>query len=148
MEPKIIIIGVGNLFRHDDGIGPVIINILKQENNPDYILIDGGTDSLALIDQLALYDKAIIIDAAHMMEIPGAVRLFTPEEAKIKIKNDVLSTHGVGLAEMFILMQKLNIKTKIKIIGVQPKDISFGEGLSDEVNIQIPQILKIVKQNI
>lgn len=146
MKSKTLITGVGNPFRHDDGIGPAIIKILQQENNSSFDLIDSGTDSLALLDKLAFYDKATIIDAAQMMEAPGTIKQFTPEEAKIKIKGDVLSTHGVGLAEMFALMQHLNIKTKIKIIGVQPKDISYGEGLSNEVQDQIPQILKLIKQ--
>jgi hydrogenase maturation protease len=143
---KILVIGVGNPFRHDDGIGSEIIKILQLENNSNFVLIDGGTDSLALIDRLAEYKKAIIIDAVEMKKSPGAVKLFTPVEAKIKIKSDVLSTHGLGLAEMLKLIEQLNIKTEIKIIGVQPKDISFGEGLSNEVKSQIPQILHLIRQ--
>ena len=94
-KPKILIIGVGNPFRSDDGIGPAIIKILQAENNPDFVLVDGGTDGLALLDQLAEYEKSIIIDAVQMLEAPGVVKSFTPAEAKIKIKSDVLSTHGL-----------------------------------------------------
>ena len=146
MKSKILVIGVGNPFRGDDGIGSAIIKILRTENSPDFVLVDGGTDGLALLDQLAEYKKAIIIDAVQMLEAPGVVRLFVPEEARIKIKSDVLSTHGFGLAEMLKLADELNIKTKIKIIGIQPKSIDFGEGLSDEIKNQIPQILKLIKQ--
>lgn len=146
MKPKILVIGVGNPFRGDDGIGPAIIKILKTENNPGFVLVDGGTDGLALLDQVAEYEKAIIIDAVEMLETPGVVKSFAPAEAKIKIKSDVLSTHGFGLAEMLKLVDELNIKTKIKIIGIQPKNIAFGEGLSDEIKNQIPQILKLIKQ--
>jgi hydrogenase maturation protease len=146
MKPKTIIIGVGNPFRGDDGIGSAIIKILRTENSQNFVLVDGGTDGLALLDQLAEYEKAIIIDAVQMLEIPGIVKSFTPAEAKIKIKSDVLSTHGFGLAEMLKLADELNIKTKITIIGIQPKNIDFGEGLSDEIKTQIPQILKLIKQ--
>lgn len=142
---KIAVIGIGNVLRCDDGIGPAIIKILRAEKNLEFILIDGGTDGLALFDQLAAYEKAIIIDAVQMMKAPGTVKLFTPKEAKIQIKEDVLSTHGFGLAEVLMLMEKLNIKTKLEIIGIQPKDISFGEGLSSEVAAQIPNILRLIK---
>lgn len=145
-KPKILIIGVGNPFRSDDGIGPAIIKILQAENNPDFVLVDGGTDGLALLDQLAEYEKSIIIDAVQMLEAPGVVKSFTPAEAKIKIKSDVLSTHGLGLAETLKLVDELNIKTKIKIIGIQPQNVDFGDGLSDEIKNQIPQILKLIKQ--
>ncbi|CAL7962498.1 hydrogenase maturation protease [Gammaproteobacteria bacterium] len=146
MNPKILVIGVGNPFRHDDGIGPAIIKILQAEDNQDFVLIDGGTDGLALLDQLTGYEEAIIVDAVQMMANPGIVKSFTPAEAKINIKSDVLSTHGLGLAEMLKLVEELNIKTKIRIIGIQPKDISFGEGLSDKIKNQIPEILKLIKQ--
>jgi len=146
LNPKTLVIGVGNPFRHDDGIGPAIIKILQIEDNQAFILVDGGTDGLALLDQLTGYKKAIIVDAVQMMAKPGTVKLFTPAEAKINIKSDVLSTHGFGLAEMLKLADELGIKTEIKIIGIQPKDISFGEGLSDEIKEQIPEILKLIKQ--
>lgn len=148
MDHKILVIGIGNPFRHDDGIGPAIIKILQTENNPNFDLFDGGTDGLALLDKIAEYEKAIIIDAVQILEAPGIVRSFTPTEAKIKVKSDVLSTHGFGLAEVLKLMEELNIKTKIKIIGIQPKNINFGEGLSDEIKDQIPQILKLIRETL
>ena len=37
----------------------------------------------------------------------------------------------------FNKLEELNIKTKVRIIGIQPKDISFGEGLSEEVKNKI-----------
>jgi hydrogenase maturation protease len=146
MKNKSLVIGVGNPFRRDDGIGPEIIRILKLENKSNFDLIDGGTDGLALLDQLAGYEKAVIIDAAEMLEAPGVIKLFTPAEAKIKIKSDVLSTHGFGMAEMLKIAEELNVETKIRIIGVQPKDINFGEGLSEEIKNKIPQILDLIKQ--
>ncbi|EKE01197.1 MAG: hypothetical protein ACD_21C00194G0001 [uncultured bacterium] len=165
MKTKPLIIGVGNPLRHDDGIGPQIIKILRsmqegsspynrQQGNKnsnivdckDLTLFDGGTDGLALLDQVAEYEKVIIIDAVQMLAPPGTVKSFTPAEAKINIKSDVLSTHGFGLADMLKLAEKLDIKTKISIIGIQPKDISFGEGLSNEVQTQIPLILDLIKQ--
>jgi hydrogenase maturation protease len=81
-----------------------------------------------------------------MLEAPGVIKLFTPAEAKIKIKSDVLSTHGFGIAEMLKLAKKLSIKTEIKIIGIQPKDINFGEGMSEEIKNKIPQILELIKK--
>jgi hydrogenase maturation protease len=142
---KTFIAGVGNPYRHDDGIGIEIIKILQQENNPQVVLFDGGTDGLSLIDQLVLYKKALIIDAVYMNENPGVIKVFTPKEARLKIKGDTLSTHGFGLAEVLKLAEKLGVKTAIKIIGIEPLDISFGEGLSKIVKEQIPRILSLIK---
>lgn len=142
----ILIIGVGNPYRHDDGIGHEIIKILQNQPHPNVDLLDGGTDGLALIDEIAKYHRAIIIDAVNMSTSPGTVRVFTPDEAKIHIKSDTLSTHGFGLAEVIKLLQSLNISTKLTIIGIEPLDISFGEGLSSIVESKIPEIMAVLMQ--
>jgi hydrogenase maturation protease len=148
MKSKILIVGVGNPLRHDDGIGCEIIKILRIENNSNFTLLDAGTDGFVIFDQLPLYKKVIIIDAVSMGENSGAVKLFTPPEAKLKIKNDALSTHGFGLAQVLKLVEALAIATEIKIIGMQPQNINFGEGLSDVVKDGISQILDLIKKEV
>jgi len=146
-EKKVLISSVGNPYRRDDGVGIEVIKILESENkDPNVALFDAGTDGLSLLDQLSLYEKAVIIDAVSMNEPPGEVKLFFPEEAKIKITRDALSTHGFGLAEVLKLADELNIKTEIKIVGIEPEDIGFGEGLSDVVRDKIPFILDLIKK--
>jgi hydrogenase maturation protease len=149
LKKKILISSVGNLYRRDDGVGVVVLRILASGNKDSNItFFDAGTDGLSLLDQLSSYEKAVIIDAVSMNEPPGVVKLFSPEEAKLKVTKDALSTHGFGLAEVLKLAEELNVQTKIKIIGIEPKDIGFGEGLSDVVKGQIPVILDLVRKDI
>lgn len=136
-----VVVGVGNTWRHDDGIGPHIINLLQQQNFNAADLIDGGIDGLALLDKLAVYDHAIIVDAVNMNQPVGAIKEFSPTEAKL-ITSDALSTHGFGLAELIKLMIELDIKTRVTIIGIQPGNIAFGEGLTQEIKEQVPEIIK------
>lgn len=144
---KKIIIGVGNPFRRDDGIGIAVIEQLRLQKSTAFDIYDGGTDGLALLDVVGQYSEAIIIDAVNMGADPGCVKVFVPAEALIQIKNEALSTHGFGLAEMLKFCELLNIHTNIRIIGIQPKDIDFGEGLSDEVRAAIPTILSLINSN-
>lgn len=150
-KKEILIVGVGNPLRNDDGIGPKIIALLRKYENLACDLLDGGTDALALLDIIPNYKKVLLIDAVNMREKPGVLRVFLPDEAKIKIKHDALSTHGFGIAEMLELMKQLEIKTKVLIIGIEPADINFGEKLSDEISAKIPDIIKtieaIIQQN-
>jgi len=146
---KTLVLGIGNPFRRDDGIGPAVISCLKSENSLEGIdLLDGGTDGLALIDYIQGYKKVLVVDAVDMGMAPGEVRTFSPEEAKLTIKTDALSTHGFGLAEVIALMEKLEKKIDMRIIGIQAKDVSFGEGMSPEVSSKIEEILELVKENI
>jgi hydrogenase maturation protease len=144
---KTLVLGIGNPYRRDDGIGPAVINRLQSENGLEGIdLLDGGTDGLSLIDYMKGYEKVIVVDAVNMGMASGEVRVFSPEEAKLTIKADALSTHGFGLAEVIALMEKLEMNTDMRIIGIQAKDVSFGEGMSPEVSSKIEEILKLVKE--
>ncbi len=144
---KILVVGVGNSWRHDDGIGPHVIDILNQQSFEAADLLDGGIDGMALLDKLTPYDYAIIVDAVNMGEVPGTIKAFSAQEAKL-ITSDALSTHGFGLAELVMLMAELEIETQIKIIGVQPLDIEFGEGLSPEVEANTDKIINLIKEEV
>ncbi len=146
---RVLVLGVGNPFRRDDGIGPAVIQRLQIEKGLDGIdLLDGGIDGFSLLEYLHGYDTAFIIDAVEMGLSPGEIRMFTPEEAKLTIQTDALSTHGFGLAEVIGLMHTLDIQTNLHIIGVQAKDISFGEEMSPEVASKIEDIIELVKNEI
>jgi len=150
-----LILGAGNSLRRDDGLGPELIRLLSEkrdsyELSADVDLIDGGTDGLGLIEYLKDYKKVIIIDAVEMGLSPGTIKIFTPDEAILKIDRDSLSTHGFGIAELIKLAKKLDINPELVIAGVQPEDISYGEKLSDSVasvlNKLMAVVLKIIQQ--
>jgi hydrogenase maturation protease len=44
---KVLILGLGNPFRGDDGIGPAVIATLQNQDLPrDVVALDGGTPGL------------------------------------------------------------------------------------------------------
>ena len=91
MTNRTLVLGVGNIIRRDDGIGPKVIQELQQQDRLNVDLVDGGTDGLALLDIIANYQQTIIIDAVDMRLPVGTVKLFTSQEAKINLNSDALS---------------------------------------------------------
>jgi hydrogenase maturation protease len=144
-----LILGVGNPFRRDDGIGPAVIQALQDAGKLQNVdLLDGGTDGFNLLDDIKGYDEVLVVDAVDMGMSPGSIRLFSPAEAKMTIQADALSTHGFGLAEVIALMETLDINTELTLLGVQVKDIAFGEEMSPEVSEKIPELLKRIEEYI
>jgi len=123
---------------------PAALKLLSEYPKPNVDYVNGGTDGLALIDLISQYKKVTIIDAVNMQMPPGTIKRFKPEEAKIYVKSDSLSTHGFGLAEVLELLMQLGGETEIDIIGIQPKDISLGEGLSDCVRDCLNDIITLI----
>jgi hydrogenase maturation protease len=148
-ENATLILGVGNPFRRDDGFGPAVIARLQtDESVHDVDLLDGGTDGFALMDYMQGYENVLIVDAVNMGSAPGEIKLFSPQEARLSVTADALSTHGFGLAEVIALMDRLGVQLNMQILGIQAKDVTFGEGLSPEIERKIDDVLTLIKKEV
>jgi len=141
-----LILGLGNPLLGDEGIGVRVVEELQGLKLPEGVdVAEGGTAGLGLIGLMEGYQRVIIVDAADMGCSPGCVVRFTPSEAQFKIAKAPLSLHQIGLGEMLALADTLETAPdELVIIGVQPKRVEAGAGLSPEVEGAIPQVIKFV----
>ena len=56
------------------------------------------------------------------------------------------SLHDINLKEVFELIRALKIEKDLKIIGINPKEIDYGEKLSPQIENKIPQIISMIKK--
>ncbi|MBU1085897.1 MAG: hydrogenase maturation peptidase HycI [Candidatus Omnitrophica bacterium] len=138
-----LIVAVGNSFRSDDGVGPYIAQGL--ERIKDLKLINAGyTPENIIEDVISLAPKRILIfDAADFRGKFGAVRII-PED---KIPQTTLSTHAIPLNVITAIIRQ-SIQTEIYFMGIQPKSVCLGEGLSEEVKKTADQIIEIIRKSI
>ena len=143
-QPKIVVIGVGNLLLKDEGIGIHAAKTLQEMNLPDNVRIIDGVTSPDLIAFSEAGDKLIIIDAAKCGGKPGTIYRFHPYDLSSEA-NRTISAHELGVAQSLKLMNLMGDEpSEIVIIGVEPKEINWGLELSPEVRQKIPQIIKAV----
>ncbi|MCL4378534.1 MAG: hydrogenase maturation protease [Actinobacteria bacterium] len=146
------IIGFGNIFMSDDGIGIKVIEELRKESFTSKFnnisIIDGGTSAVDLLFMLENSDKVIIVDAVDAGQNTGEIVRFKLNEiAEFKKKNiKSFSLHDVDLSEAFNLMKSLNMTADITIIGIKPKIVDYGEKLSPEIESKIPELILKIKQ--
>jgi hydrogenase maturation protease len=148
------IIGFGNIFMGDDGIGVHVIEKLQQQqifkNNENIEIVDGGTSGIDLIFMLHDTVKVIIIDAIDAGQEVAQIVVFSPNEI-VEFKKKVFksySLHDIDLAEAFELVRNLNLPAEIKIIGIKPKKVCYSDKLSPEIENSIPEIIAKVKEEI
>jgi len=150
------IIGFGNLFMGDDGIGVKVIDELKKQDifkDADNIeIIDGGTSGVDLIFTLQDADKAIIVDAIDAGQDIGEIKVFSLEDISGINKKSKLfksfSMHDMDLAEVFELLKTLKINKNIRIIGIKPKNIGYSDSLSPEIANKIPEIISLIRKEL
>ena len=143
---RVLILGLGNPLLGDEGVGVRVIQELNELELLDGVVaIEGGTTGLGLISLMEGYQRVIIVDAADMGHPPGRVVRFTPSEAQFETAQGPLSLHQIGLGEVLSLANALEIvPAELVIVGIQPKRIEAEVGLSREVEEAIPQIVKMI----
>lgn len=134
MKNKKAVIGLGNTLRKDDGIGISVLDSLSRSNRcPGLDYLDFGIASFDLVYRLRDYEAALLIDGIDAGIAPAELKIFQLKDAQYGMGSAPLSTHGFSALALFELCKKLGIKTRIYIAGIQVKDISYGEGLTDEL---------------
>lgn len=143
------VIAVGNPFCGDDGVGAAVLAALGAAVPAGLELVDLGTDALALLEHLAPGTPCVVVDAASMGLAPGAVAAFRPEEARLRIRGDGLSLHGLGLAEAFALAGQLGrMPDDLLVVGVEPARVTPGTGLSDAVAAAVPRVVGLIQAEV
>jgi len=151
IRANIKIIGFGNIYMSDDGIGIHVIKELeKLQYFEDFELIDGGTSGIDLIFHLQNSNKVILIDAVDAGQDIGEIILINPDDVKefITGKGKSYSLHSFDLSEVLKLTKKLGLNKKLTIIGVKPENIGFGQSLSPVIKKKIHHIIAVIKKEI
>jgi hydrogenase maturation protease len=143
LAKKIAIIGIGNTLRRDDGIGIVALeSLLKFYKKEGVDYLNFGSATFDLLHKLEAYDTVLLIDGIDAGLNAGELKTSELKYIEYKIDNSATSTHELNLKDIFEFSKKLGIKTKIYIAGIQVRDTSFGEGLSDALKNKEKDIIK------
>ena len=149
-EKTVLVLGLGNPLRGDDGIGPrVVEELIRRELPEGATALDAGTGGLDLLQVLEGWERAIIIDAADVGREPGQFARFTPDEARFVSSEDATSLHNAGLAEVLALAKAIGQSLpELVIFGVQPEKIGWGEGVSPAVEAALADLVDAVLEEI
>ena len=140
------VIGLGNILRGDDGIGPLVLEKLGEQADPSLQLIDAGSDAFILLEHLIGTYPLLVVDCAQLNKQPGSICMFNVSDARLRENIASVSLHNFGFAGILRLAREIGPVASCKIIGVQPKTIAFNEQLSDEVRASIPKIIELINQ--
>lgn len=124
---SVVLVGVGNPLRRDDGIGIEVIHMLKGKVSEYVSLIDSETVPEDFIEPILEFKPThiLIIDAAVMEAESGSVKLYERwAEADVPI-----STHMLPI-QVFCGYLFEATKAKIAMLLIQPENTEFGEGLT------------------
>ncbi len=126
---KVVIVGIGNTLKSDDGIGSLLAS--RTKDKIPFIVYDVGTSPENYLGKIIKDkpDNIVIIDAVDFGGTPGEFRELEGEEVKTI---NLFSTHNASISLTINYLQS-NLKVDIIVLIIQPKSLSFGDNLSPEI---------------
>jgi len=139
---RTVVVGLGNPILSDDGVGISIAALVRERLAAEDAIdvIEAYAGGLRLMEAIAGYERAIIVDAVKSgANPPGTVTSF-PLHAAAKSRH-TLCAHDGDLATVLTLGRDLGLALPqhVEIIGIEADDVeSFGEELSAAVHAALP----------
>lgn len=143
------VIGIGNSLMTDDGAGVHVAEALRARGLGDQIrVLDGGTLSFTLLDEVEEAEFLVVADAAELNAEPGTVRLFRDGEmdAYLSAANRP-SVHEVNLMDVLTAARiRGRMPNRYALVGIQPQSIGWGTKPSATVADAVVQAAAIIEK--
>jgi hydrogenase maturation protease len=155
-SPSIVVIGVGNVFRSDDGLGIYAVRELRlrmqtaEHRLPQPIaFIEESGEATSLMRAWEGYRHVFIIDAVRSSKASGSVHVIDALSEAVPSHFFASSSHHLGIAEAIEMARKLNRLPKtLKLYGIEGETMEAGVGLSEPVVRSMADLLHLLEDDI
>lgn len=139
---RVVVVGIGNVHRADDGVGRVVAERLRAVLPGDVPVRVLRGEVSALMDAWSGMDAALLIDAVRAGAPPGTVHRLDASTAPLPAGLGSTSTHGLSLPEAIELARTLEVlPPRVVVLGVEGRRFEHGSGLSPEVAAAVERVV-------
>jgi hydrogenase maturation protease HycI len=140
---KVLLFGIGNRMRADDGAGPFLVD--KVGERCLLACMDGGSAPENYLEKVvkAAPDTVLIVDAVGFNGRAGEIRVFRSSA----ISPGGISTHALSLAMVCDYLKNRMMSAEIVVIGIQPQTLCMGKKMSIPVKRSVEALAEdLVKE--
>jgi hydrogenase maturation protease len=146
---QILVAGVGNVFRTDDGFGCAVAQRLAADDWPDGVrVVDYGIRGLHLsYDLLDGWDALVIVDAVPDQGAVGSVAAVEVGPSDVGSGSEV-DAHGMDPATVLASLTALGgrLPPRTVVVGCQVADTGDGMGLTAPVEAAVADAVSTVRR--
>jgi hydrogenase maturation protease len=148
-ERSMIVVGIGNPDRGDDGAGREAARRLRASLESELKILELDGEPAALLARLKGARVAYLIDACASGAPAGEVRRLDVSETPLPSARFGLSSHGLGLAEALELARALGqLPPRCVVFAIEGENFSAGAKLSAPVQRAIDAVVKRLRAEI
>lgn len=131
---NILVIGLGNPDRGDDGIGPLVANAVSRLAPAGVRMIIRSGDMLVLLEDWKGADVVLIADAAALISEPGRIHRIDAAHEALPASSSSPSTHAFGLAEAVELARTLDVlPSRLVVFAIEGVNFEPGAAMTEAV---------------
>ncbi len=143
---SILVLGLGNLCRGDDGAGRVVAQRLRELALPEVEVREESGEGTALMEAWKNAGTVFLIDAALSGAAPGTIHRLDANEMPVPSRFFHYSTHAFSVAEAVELARALGrLPLRLILYGLEGQDFSAGEKLSPEIDVAAYELVRRVR---
>lgn len=134
MSASAVVIGIGNRYRRDDGSALRVIDALAGRVPASTVVLESDGEPARLIDSWADMPLAVVVETVRQGTVPGSITGIRWEEHVGPSHSGEHGSHSLGILEAIALGRAVGrMPRSLRIVGIEPQDLGWGEGLSDAV---------------
>ena len=123
-----LVIGIGNTFRSDDGVGVWVAQRLRRQASRGVSILEATGEGGALLEAWKGAASVFLVDAMRSGAVPGTIHRFDAAVEPIRAKFFRTSSHAFGVGEAIELARALNqLPPHLIVYGIE--GANFGPGV-------------------
>ena len=146
---RVLVAGVGNIFRADDGFGPAVAARLAALPLPSGVRVwDVGIRGVHLAYDIldGGYESVIIVDAVSRGATPGTIHVIEPAVEGIPT-GTMPDAHSMGPDAVLGVLKRLGARPpSLVIVGCEPGSLEDDMALTEPVNAAVADAVELVLQ--
>jgi hydrogenase maturation protease len=132
-EGDVVVVGTGNPFRRDDGVGVAVLDRLRAVAPDGVRLAERDGEPTGIVGAWEGARLAVVVDAVVPGGAPGTVHRIEIRDGVGEIPDRAYrgSSHALGVGDAVRLARALGrLPARLVVLGIEAEDLADGQGLS------------------
>lgn len=129
-----LVIGVGNEFRGDDGIGLFVARTIEKLSPPEIEVVEASGEGTQLMKHWENHSTVYLVDALYSGANIGEIHRLTPRDVLKFQKWFKCSSHQFGIPQAISMAQEMGtLPEHVVVFGIESRNFEFNTTVSEEV---------------
>jgi hydrogenase maturation protease len=148
-QPSIVVIGVGNEYRSDDGAGIAVARRLRALFPADVTILEESGEGTALMETWQGAAWVTLVDAVRSGASPGTIHRLDARAAPLPMGFFHYSTHAFSVAEAVELARSLDqLPAHLVVYGIEGANFAAGTELSPAIEQAVEVVVERLAEEV